>query len=65
MQGRGPALGGSESHAVLCETCSVLLCVRVHSGVDNSGSGPNLSNCIKAGALLGSICDVSHSTATS
>ena len=34
MQGTGPALGGSEPHAVLCETCSVLLCVHEHLEVD-------------------------------
>ena len=36
----GPAFGGA-GPIVLCKTCSVLLCVLEHSGVDNSSMGPN------------------------
>ena len=36
-----PALGGVEPNAVLCKTCSVLLCVLEQPRVDNCSAGPN------------------------
>jgi len=37
----GPDLRGPGTNAVLCKTCSVLMCVLEQSIVDNSSVGPN------------------------
>jgi len=45
---REPDLIGMETNAVLCKTCSVLLCVLEQPRVDNTSTGPNWSNWLKA-----------------
>ena len=38
----GPALRGAELNAVLCKTCSVLLCILEQPRVDNASAGVQL-----------------------
>ena len=44
----GTALGGAGPNAVLCTTCSVLLCILEQPRADNSSAG---SNWLKAGTV--------------
>jgi hypothetical protein len=37
----GPAFRDAEPNAVLCKTCSVLLCILEQPRIDNSSAGPN------------------------